>query len=74
MRRNQYKIILETAKKEMIPAFEVKKKRAFPCEYRKRCSELVKMGFLKNLGLKVVDGHVYGSFITTAKGLKLINN
>ena len=70
--RAQYKTILQSAMTPMIPAFQVKIKRTFPTEYRKRCSELVKLGLLKNLGLKIIDGHFYGSFVITKKGKNLI--
>ena len=74
--REQYKVILETPIKAgasgFTPAFEVKRQRKFPTEYRKRCSELVKMGMLKNIGPVVIDGHTYGHFVVTAKGRKAI--
>ena len=69
---NQQKIVLESASKTevFIPAFQVKKNRKFPCEYRKRCQELVKLKLLKSLGLKYIDGANYGTFQITKLGIK----
>lgn len=67
--RKHYKIILELARKPFIPAFAVKQYRKFPCDYRKRISELRKMGLIEKLDNAVIDGHVYGVFKITRKGL-----
>ena len=67
--RKHYQIILELAKKPFIPAFAVKQYRKFPCDYRKRISELRKMGLIEKLDNAVIDGHVYSVFKTTKKGL-----
>lgn len=71
--RRQYQTILKAAKgKILVPAFEVKRKRTFPTEYRKRCSELVGLGLLKNLGLKNINGNCYGTFTATKRGSRLV--
>lgn len=63
--RRQYRIILETALKgRFVPAFEVKRQREFPTEYRKRCSELVEKGWLINAGK---EGQ-FGAFEITWEG------
>lgn len=68
---NQHKVILEVANKNevLIPAFEVKKSRRFPCEYRKRCQELVKLKLLRSLGLTTIEGRNYGTFQITKLGV-----
>lgn len=75
--RKQYLTILNLAlqaeKKDVyfIPAFAVKRVKAMPTEYRKRCSELVKLKLLVNNGLININGHCYGSFSITERGEKL---
>ena len=71
----QQKIVLEVANQNevLIPAFQVKKNRKFPCEYRKRCQELVKLKLLKSLGLKYIDGANYGTFKITKLGVRELN-
>lgn len=66
--RAQYKLILELAKKPFIPAFAVKTHRRFPNDYRKRISELRKMGLIEKMDNAVIDGHYYGVFKTTKEG------
>lgn len=66
--RTQYKLILRLALKPFIPAFAVKTYRRFPNDYRKRISELRKLGLIEKLNNAVIDGHYYGVFKTTKEG------
>lgn len=70
--REQYKLILQLALKPFIPAFAVKTHRRFPNDYRKRISELRKLGLIEKLDNEVIDRHYYGVFKTTKEGKKLL--
>ena len=71
----QQRIVLERAlfhnevmRRDLVPAMEVKRFRKFPCQYSKRCSELVFDGLLQREGR--VDGMM--SFSITEKGRKAL--
>lgn len=69
--RAQYQLILQLAMNPFIPAFAVKTHRRFPNDYRKRISELRKLGLIEKMDNAVIDGHYYGVFKTTKEGRRL---